>query len=173
MCCCKPPTIYFGCVRRPAARFSSHRLVLPQCLSGDQIRNLFCDPEGTFWAGTENGIDRWDGARFTYADALLSPALIGGVLAINGGRIARLLVSTESQGIYALRNGTATRSNADSARQLERASEIGAAFSLVSFPGRALSCRSVSTFARPNRLPKVRPLLECRIILSETPVCPT
>ncbi len=84
-------------------------------LSGNEVRAIFSDGQGVLWVGTEGGLDRWDGHRFVRSDGILSKDPLGSIVAIGSGRLSRLLVSTE-QGIYALRNGTASHTSADLAR---------------------------------------------------------
>ncbi len=74
-------------------------------LSGAEVRALFEDNEGTLWAGTSRSLNRYTGTGFV-ASSL--PGTKNGVLALGGGRTARLFVSLEDLGFYYFRDRSAS-----------------------------------------------------------------
>lgn len=72
-------------------------------LSGAEIHALFVDMQGTLWAGTNNGLSLFNGSRFI-TENVGSKSNPNAVVALAGGRTARLFVSTEESGFYLLRN---------------------------------------------------------------------
>lgn len=76
-------------------------------LSGPSIHSLFVDSEGTLWAGTDGGLDRFTGSRFAAAH-IDSQSANEDVVALGGGRLTRLFISTDRPGFYAFRSNAMT-----------------------------------------------------------------
>ncbi len=73
-------------------------------LPGAEIRALSVDMQGTLWAGTNHGLSRYTGTSFVRESTTPRPQR-NGVVALAGGRTARLFVSTDGPGFYFMRNG--------------------------------------------------------------------
>lgn len=87
-------------------------------LSGPEIRALFSDTNGTLWVGTDKGLSRFTGTSFTSSRILPGKGDMG-VLALAGGQLATLFVSTEDSGLFTVRNGTTTSYTTDVTRSVD------------------------------------------------------
>jgi signal transduction histidine kinase len=78
-------------------------------LAGPEVRALSVDTQGVLWAGSNRGLDRFDGTSFQHVP-LASP---GGIVALNAGRSVRLFISTDSAGFSYLKDGQELRYSLD------------------------------------------------------------
>jgi signal transduction histidine kinase len=72
-------------------------------LSGPEVHALFIDARGTLWAGTNKGLDYFDGTHFTTA-GITPGANPSAVLALRGAQRVQLFVSTDGGAFYYLRD---------------------------------------------------------------------
>ena len=85
----------------PAARASMH-LGMPQGLSNGCVMRTVEDSQGNIWVSTDNGLNRWDGARFHTYTALnsgLESSGLGG-MAVARNKPGYLWVGSQRNGTY-------------------------------------------------------------------------
>ncbi len=75
-------------------------------LSGAEVQSLFVDNGGTLWAGTNRGLNRFTGTNFI--TAALPGTQDPDVLALGGGRTARLFVSLQDLGFFSMGDQSAS-----------------------------------------------------------------
>ncbi len=96
----------------PAVKLSQYvldRWQDPQGLPQSAVQAMARTPDGYLWAGTQDGLARFDGVHFTVFDRDSEPALrSNGIFTLFADRRGRLWIGTQS-GLVVLENGRFTR----------------------------------------------------------------
>jgi diguanylate cyclase (GGDEF)-like protein len=91
---------------RPLADFTLERWDSRQGLPHNMVMTLAQTPDGYLWAGTWEGLARWNGTEFAIFDRANTPELRGnGVRALAVGRDGALWVGTARAGLLRLHEG--------------------------------------------------------------------
>ena len=78
-------------------------------LPEDDVTTITQTRDGYIWLGTEAGLVRFDGNRFTVFDQSNTPELTSGFIhKLHEGRDGSLWIGTDAGGIYRLQNGKFT-----------------------------------------------------------------
>jgi diguanylate cyclase (GGDEF)-like protein len=100
--------------QRPLAEFTLEHWDSRHGLPHNMVMALAQTPDGYLWAGTWEGLARWNGAEFTVFDRSNVPELHGnGVRALAVGRDGALWVGSARGGLLRLRAGEWTRYGRD------------------------------------------------------------
>jgi diguanylate cyclase (GGDEF)-like protein len=133
---------------------------LPQ----DYVLGVAQTPDGYLWIGTEEGVARFDGVRFTVFSRRNTPAFTDhNVQAMSVGRDGSLWIGTRAGGAVRYRDGAFTRFGASNGLQSERILAFAAAPDGAMFIGtngggvsRVGADGAVTTFTKANGLSEDR-----------------